>query len=190
MPGEQTFERVTDPADPNRCQAVHGSIGQCPYKAVEGSKYCIRHGANNVTDPPTASGITESRRKYLVAQWQDKIGKQADHAEIKNLSEEIGVLRMLLENKLDSCKTQMDLLMAGGAITQYVRDITVSVEKWHKIEMQTNQVMDKAQALDFVHALGDIISKYITDSEALRKISEAMIDEVARRTNYQLRRRD
>jgi hypothetical protein len=61
------WERVAED-DPNRCQAVDGA-GQCPYKAVEGTKYCPRHGANKTLATTKAEAI----RNYNLGKWRDRV---------------------------------------------------------------------------------------------------------------------
>jgi hypothetical protein len=177
------FERVAD-NDPRRCQSTHSSQ-QCPYKAVEGRNYCPRHLGSDQGEK------RESVKKYITAKWQDRIGSQADHPEIKNLNEEVGILRMTLEAKLNQCNDENMLLMYSSTLTTLVREIRDTVSHLHKIQMQTNSVLDRTQALDFVYKLGEIIFKEIGDlpgaPEMLKRISDAMIEDLNRRTNYGVR---
>ena len=44
---DRSITKVTDPADPNRCQGVF-SGGQCLNKAVPGCEYCMEIGRAHV----------------------------------------------------------------------------------------------------------------------------------------------
>ena len=59
------MERVTDPADPQRCKASDGN-GQC-WVRVEGSDYCRAHAG--AYQPPE-----KGMRQYLLAHAQDPPG--------------------------------------------------------------------------------------------------------------------
>lgn len=179
---DKAFTRA-DPFSKTRCQSIGGG-GQCPFEAVNGTQYCPRHQGSN-------KGDRESRRKYTSAKWMEKIGYQSTNPEIKELNEEIGILRMLVSSKLDACQDETELLMHSQQLTNLVREIGVLNEKWHKIQMQTNAVMDRTQALDFVQSIGEIIGEHIKhypdSSDILTKISNAMIDDLNRRTGPSLR---
>src|SRR6266576_3698583 len=103
--GDSKVEKVTYPADPNRCQAVFNE-GQCRNKAIFNGM-CQMHGAN--------IHLTQERKKearlYLSAMWKDRIGDQANHPKLKTLCEEVGILRMTLDKTLDSCKDDKELLL-------------------------------------------------------------------------------
>lgn len=186
------FQRV-EPDDPNRCQATHARF-QCPFRAVgsrirnpknpdeliwEGPKYCPRHsGTQQTTESKTAT-----TRIYLSALWKDKIGQQADHPKYKSLREEMGILRMTLDRKLDSCTDNTELLMYAGAITEMVREIGSLAKTAHAIEKDMGHLLDKPQAEAWIQELLGIISMYITDPATLQILAEDMILSLERRTS-------
>lgn len=183
---ENVFTRV-EADDPSRCQAT-GQHGQCPYRAVGsreaegepwiGSKYCPRHGGNKQSE-----GEKKQRSQmYLAALWQDKIGRQAYHPQYKSLREEMGILRMTLENRLGACKTDQDLLMYSGQITELVREIGKLAKVAHGIEKDLGHLLDKAQAEAWVQEIVGIISAFVSSPDDLQKISEDLIASLEART--------
>lgn len=169
------FERAPYPEHPNRCQAL-GGAGQCPFlgkKLDDGTyhKYCIRHAGQTLR-----TAEQKSLRMYAAAQWQVKIGAQADHPKIKSLREEIGILRMTLDAKLDSIKDEHDLILNTQSLTTLVREIRETADKCNKIEMATGQMLDRSQALSFVQEIIGIITCYLDDDpDILQMIAEDMI---------------
>ncbi len=160
------FKRV-EPDDPNRCQAVHAAF-QCPYKAVEGSKYCPRHGGNKKLE----SARKEEMRMYLSAKWQEKIGKQATNPRIKSLAEEIGIVRMTLEAKLNSIHDEKMLVMQASGIIGLVNSLKDLVKTWQHVEKVSGEVLDRNKMSLFVQDLVEILSRYIADPEILQMIGE------------------
>lgn len=168
------FTRVAED-DPNRCQAVHPGM-QCPFRATgdfvdgqwQGSKYCPRHGG---TSQLTAAK-REEKRMYLSAKWQEKIGRQVDHPKIKSLAEEVGIIRMTIEAKLESCKDDKDLLMSSHSLVSLVSTVKDLVKIWQHVEERTGQVLDRSTMNVFVSDLLEILMRYIDDPEILQMIGE------------------
>lgn len=182
------FVRCKSPDDPSRCQAV-GQHGQCPFMAMgsrengeapwQGSQYCPRHGGV-VHEQAKAK---ESARIYMAALWRDKIGQQANNPKIKSLREEMGILRMMVNEKLESLTERTQLLMNCGQVVEMVREIGKLAKTAHHIEKDMGQLMDKTQAEAWVQELLSIISRYIDDPDILLALSEDMIISLERRTN-------
>lgn len=175
------FERC-DAEDPRRCQGLsHKGGSQCPFKSVEGSKYCGRHGGNAILKTRAAA----NQRLYLLNEWNDRFGRQADHPKIKGLREELGVLRMVLETRLNNCKDDDELLMRSGQITDMVREIAKTAKICHALEMSLNIVLDKAQAQAWITEISEIIGMYLTEPEILEMAAQDMMDSLERHTSME-----
>lgn len=183
------LQRVADD-DPNRCQAVHASL-QCPFKATgtrfqtitngepawawNGPMYCPRHGGTTQKTQESTQNI----RMYLAARWQEKIGQQAYHPKYKSLREEMGILRMTLERRLDACSDDQSLLLYSGQITELVREIGKLAKVAHVIEKDMGHLLDKTQAEAWVQELLGIIGNYLPDPEILQFLSQDIIASLA-----------
>lgn len=186
MYDQDKWEKIKD-GDPNQCQATTAQ-GQCPFRAVgtlnqqtgiwDGAKYCPRHGGNS----GDAKQAKSEHRQYLSAMWQERIGFQADHPKIKSLREEIGILRMTLESKLNLCRDETELQMRAQSITELVREISKVVKTCHVLDRDMNTLLDKTQALEWVQELVTLIAQYVPEESTLADISKAMIDSLERRT--------
>jgi hypothetical protein len=170
---ENKFERC-EPDDPHRCQTVHADQ-QCPFRAVEGSKYCTRHGGN----------VGEKKRDmqlYMAALYKDRIGEHIEHPKVKTLREEIAILRITLDYTLEHCKNAKDVLLYSGKILELTREIAKIVVSCQKLEAAMGYVLDKSQALAWVQEVLDFITEEIKDPDKLQKLARQMIDSLDKRT--------
>lgn len=175
------FERVKDPTDPQRCQASSQSYGQCPFKALPETKYCPRHGGIQAEKRNEAKG----ERLYMLAEWATRFGRQADHPKLKSLREEVAVLRMTLEARLNKCKDEEELAMRAGGVVELVRELAKTVRTCHALEMSMGTVLDKPQAEAWVTEIGAILANYIEDPAILQMIAEDIIASLESKLNAQ-----
>lgn len=164
--------------DRNQCQAVHADF-QCPYRALGtrkddgtwiGASMCSRHAAghNHIEDQ-------RNLRLFRIVQWQDQINHQADHPKIKNLREEIGILRMTLQSKLETINTPMDLAMRSQSVGQLIREIRETIIAAHKLEISLGQLLDKSQAMELVNVLAQCVAQNVGDESIRQQISLDMV---------------
>lgn len=168
-------DKVTNPADPQRCQAVAGA-GQCEYRTtVPGGKYCVRHGGKKEQEKLQKEGV----RMYQSQVWQKRIGEMSDDPNVKTLRNEIGILRITLEATLNKCKEPEDLFMMASNIS----DLAVKIEKLVKscasLEENSGQLMDKSKAIAFAGQIVELIDrvtqKLIMDDD----LREKVVDEIS-----------
>lgn len=169
------WEKVTDPADPDRCQGVD-SRGQCVYKRIAPSNYCKRHGGNRAL----ASEEKQKIRNYNLTKWRNRVNMFADNPEVKSLREEIGILRMMLETILEKCKDENDLIMFCGKIQELVRDINKVVDSCHRLEERTGVLLDKPTILSLGDAIVSIISEHVPDGDVLDLLAIKLVETVAK----------
>jgi len=168
------IRRCNDPADPKRCQAVNAN-GQCNNRAAEGSTFCLAHGGNKAQESAQKAAL----RNYRKSKWLGRIHEHADGPAIKSLREEIGILRIILEEHLDKCNTEMDLILHSQAISDLVMKIEHIVVSCHKLEDKLKLVVDRSALLQFASMVIDIVASELAaldDSEALlTKISDGIL---------------
>lgn len=164
------IERV--PEDhPNRCQAS-GAKGQCINKAVPGGKYCLVHGGNKELNRQEKENI----RNYQLAKFKSAFLRQADSPVLKTLHEEVAILRMVLENQINKCKDDTDLMLNSHVIGELVVKIEKVVKSCHSLESSLGGVLDKGTLLTFSTKIIDIISREIEDTKTLNRISQGILD--------------
>jgi len=163
------FERC-EPEDPDRCQAV-GKSDQCPYKSMDGSKFCPRHGGNKAGNKEEKVQLRNLRitRAYRYAERAKELG---DSEHIKSVRDEIAILRLLLEERLEVCHVPADLLLASPVISDLILKIEKLVSSAHRLESNLGELLDKAAVVQLTGELIEIISK------GLQELTDNLIDEL------------
>lgn len=172
---ETTWERVSDPADPCRCQA-NAAHGQCMNKAVAPSEYCMAHGGNKAAEK---AEVAETRM-YNLGKWRSKTNKFQDHDKLKSLREEIGILRVCIDERMSMCQDVAELLLYSGPLTDMIMKVEKLVLSCNKIEYHLAGVLDKTQALQLGQEMVEIIGKHldtIVDKAALISKITAVVDD-------------
>jgi hypothetical protein len=168
MPIEQKLFKAEGSDDPRKC-ITEG----CPFLGAEGTDppLCVRHGANKQLDKAERENI----RLYRVAKWQGRIAELADSPKRKSLTEEVGVLRMVLEEVLNRCKTDEDIFMMSTRISELVRDIEKVVMSCSRLEATSGQTLDKVAAMNFATQVLEILGRHVP-VESLDPIAGELID--------------
>lgn len=164
--------KVENPDDPRRCQSnIQNS--QCPFRAERDSIYCHIH--QGISGP---KGFDNQMRNYRLAKWQARISEFADNNQVKSLREEIGILRMVLEEILSHCQDQDDIILYSSKIADHVVKIERVVTSCHKLEESTKLLLDKGKIIQLAGVMVEVIGKYILDVNLLDKISDDIVQTV------------
>lgn len=158
----ESLERIKYESDPRRCQAVTAQ-GQCINVSVPNGTRCIVHGGNKEMD----SEKQKSMKNYRLSKWQAQVEQKAESDNIKSLREEIGILRMVLEERLNRCHDAQDLVLQSGPISDMIMKINKVVASCHRLEGSLGQLLDKQAILQFASIIIGIISEELKGQEAL-----------------------
>lgn len=177
--------RATNPDDPNRCEHF-GPTGQCPLlratntqgEYVDGVIYCECHGgAKQLT-----SVNRETVRNYRLTIFKAQVARFADSSQIKSLREEIGIARMILEERLNQCQDALELLSHSSEISSLIGQINSVVTNCHKIEAGTGQLLDRTEVLNLVTQLVGIITEETLSLPLDEATRGAYLDRVSTRS--------
>jgi hypothetical protein len=162
--------RVKEEDDPERCQGK-GPGGQCWNRRVEGSDFCIYHSGGK-----TQSNIERQKvRNYRLAKFQNRFERHVTSPEIKSLRDEVAILRMSLEERLNQCKDEADLILQSGPIGDMIMKIDKVVLSCHKIETHMGQYLDKQALIHFASEVVAIISDEINDEVVVNHIADRIL---------------
>ncbi len=157
--------------DPERCQSIIKAgykAGQCDNKAFPGSKFCAVHGGNS--HPQSVE--KENIKIYNLTKWKAQLdSKLKDPDAVINLREEIGILRILIEERLNFCNDTTDILMHSSIIADLISRVERVIASCHKIEEKRGNLLDKDQLLQICTSIVAIIGKYITDDKVMSNIA-------------------
>ena len=148
--------KIKDPTDPNRCQAVTAN-GQCTNTTTPHSNYCAIHGGNKAEVREQKTRL----RNYQLQQYRQRTAELSSSNEIKSLRDEIGILRMMLEQRINSCSTDSDLMVAAPAIGDMVMKVERLVTSCHKLEGQLGNHLDKQVLISFAQQVIQCISNHV-----------------------------
>lgn len=173
---ENKFIRCAED-DPRRCQAViRGSqAGQCFYKAVDNCDYCPMHGGGKQENLNKKAALAG----YRLTQYGERVGDFANSPEIKNLREEIGIVRMTLETLLNSLQGTNQLLIHIDKITNLVNQIQKLVSAAQVLEEKNNNLLDRKVVIVIADSIVTLIGQYITDPDELNEIGTKICESIA-----------
>lgn len=163
-----TISKIKDEFDPNRCQATIRNSGQCLNKQHPGSNYCLAHGGNRAAD----SNFKKAKRMYQLRTYNKRLQELEQSEKSQSLREEVAILRMTLEEKLNKCETETDLLMQAGPISDLILKIEKVVTSCTKLDILLENHLDKQAVVTFAQSVIRIISETIHDKDKLRSISD------------------
>ncbi len=164
MAEEADYQRVADDA-PNRCQGITGK-GQCQMAAMPGHSRCRIHGG------AMHGQAKKEIRNYRLGKHQARVEEFADNDKVKSLREEIGIIRMVLEEVVNKCNEAIDLQINAGRIMSLVAQVNVLVTSCHKLEASTGLLLDKTQILQLADVLTAIMARYVEDEAALDLVAQ------------------
>lgn len=193
-PVEQKLFRCAED-DPDRCQADGtGGQGQCRFLSVRG---IIRQGLSEIygTDPAEAATncpkhkgeaqqkAAEKRRvhDYAAGKWQEQLSKHTDSQNLLTLYGEIGILRLMLENLLQQCESEQDLIMYSTRAADLAVKLDKLVSSCDRLESKRKLSLDKPTAIIFASNIVEIITEYVEPEqldELTDKIFQALSDTI------------
>ena len=170
-----SFERVPYAEHERRCQGMaHGD--QCWFFAVENGTNCMMHGGNKQLE----SQRKKSLKNYQLTMFRAKLERHSGSTEIKSLRDEIGILRMVMETRLNHCKDETDLILQSGPIADLVIKIDKLVCSCHRLEGSLGELLDKTSVLQFANVIIGIISDADIGPEVMNKIADRILVEVGK----------
>ena len=166
---EAKWERVGED-DPNRCQGVT-SKGQCHLKAVENSKFCPAHGGNRAFQAAKAQEL----RNYHLSKYKARVGELGNSEGLSSLRDEIAILRMLIEERLNQCQDTHDLMMMSGPLADLIMKVEKVVTSCNRLESKLGNLLDRSKVLQLAQVIVQIIGSHIHDENLLDVISNDIL---------------
>ncbi len=175
MAVDNKFERCHE-NDPNRCQGITKgqSAGQCPYRAVENSKFCPMHGGS----PRVELNRKAEVARYRLGQYQSRMEEFSSDTEIKNLREEIGIVRMVLENVITQCKSANQLLLYSTNIQSLVGQVANLIKVAQSLEEKNNNLLDRKVVIVIADSIVTIVGEYINDPDKLNEVGTRICESI------------
>jgi hypothetical protein len=160
-----------DPDDPNRCKRFIG-LKQCQFVSVPGSDYCILHGGAGVANAVKKANTYQ----YRLAKYRARAGELINSSQLKDLREEVAVLRILLEERFNACDNASELILHSSTMGDLVMKINTLVTSCHKLDTLLGTTLDKSTLLGMAEQIINIIAKHVKDSSTIEYISKDIAD--------------
>ncbi len=152
--------------DPDRCHGTNAGTAQCKYKRIPPSHYCPIHGG-------LGNQGLEKRAKlanYKLQQYSERVGELATSPEIKSLREEIGIVRMVLENILNQCTSANLLLTYTDKLSSLAGQISRLIETAQKLEERNSNLLDRKVVIVIADQIIDTIKLFVKDPDELLEV--------------------
>jgi len=165
-----TITKVDSPDDPDRCQAVN-THGQCLNKATKTGGYCPAHGGNKAIN----ADKKERKRLYDLSRYRSRLEEMdSPNQNVKNLREEIGILRIVMEEIINRCDGPVDMLANAPKISDLATKIGKLVTQCHSIDKSLGQYLDKNEIVQIAQEMVGVIAGVVTDADDLTIIIEGI----------------
>lgn len=165
------------PEHPDRCQGIRHNQGQCTNLSAPHSSFCLCHGGNKGAEAVEKRSLSN----YRLTKWQARLEEKVGKSELKSLRDEIGILRVLMEETLNKCTTNMDLILQSSKISDLAMKIEKLVASCHKLEGSMGKLMDKSAILQFASEIVEIIGRELQGDETkISAIGEQIFTAVGR----------
>jgi hypothetical protein len=139
---------------------------------MPGVSNCAVHGGGAQTKAIEKQDISN----YRLAKWQTQLEQQTSSPGIMSLRDEIGISRIVMQETLDRCHTQFDIVASSQRILELVRTISSTVEKCHKMENSMGQLLNKEAIKRLASQFIAIIDAEELPEAVLHRISEKILE--------------
>lgn len=159
------------PDAPDRCQAIGKTGNQCMYQAMEGSDKCRLHGNENVL-------VRRKARNYMLQRYGQRVDILTQNPNFKSLREEIALLRVCMEEIVNSCTDADDIILNSSKISQLVRDIQITMLSAQKLEERLKILIDKETLMILSDKIITVITQNVTDPDQLARIAKGIAEAI------------
>lgn len=174
--------RVTDAADPTRCQG-QSLDGQCWNESAPGDTRCPHHGGRDKMIP------AEKRMYQLTkARFRDRLTQMMDHDEVKTLREEIGLTRILIEEIWNACDdTPAEIMKSCGTLNGLMLTLERLIKTAHSTEQSLGLLLAKPTVIlvaqQIVTMLSEELREYPDFEDTIDRVTTRMLNTIEHVSN-------
>ena len=154
--------------DSSRCQGSTGK-GPCCYKQAPNSQFCPLHGGSR---GGAVAERTELRNYKLSGVYGDRAKEIASGSCVKNLADEIALMRAALETVFNSIKSDNDMLLYMDKINKLTDGINKLVVSWQKLEVANKELLGRDTVLRIFDQLMEKIVELVSDPDVVLQLAE------------------
>lgn len=133
-----------------------------------------------------ANRVEVTRRKaalanYRLKLWNERVGEKSGSPELKNLRDEIGITRVLLEEIINSIdpadKTSIGLAQPG--IMSCLDRVESLVNSCHKLDKDMGAMLTEAEAQTVVQSLVELVSNALSSANLPVDVHAKIVDQIS-----------
>lgn len=180
---DEAFERV-EPGSVEQCLGKSALLGQCRMRRLEGSRFCHSHGGEQTV----ARARKAATSAYNLTKYHHEVNQFANHEMIFSLRDEIGLVRVMIQELFNSCNGPADLVIHSSRLSQLIGQANKLVLDAQRSESQLGELLDRAA----IQALADKIVSIISDVVPIEQMDRvvalvggAIGEAVATRTKHE-----
>jgi len=179
---EERVQTLLPTDSPDRCQKI-SRTNQCirpRLRLSDGtlSEFCEGCGGN----AEQSNLDKENLSLYHLEKYKNRTDNLTTHKQSKSLANEIGILRMLLEKVLTSCKTDDEVLMRTPQMMMIMDKLTKTIPSSHKLDMSLGNTFSLYTANQLADEIIRIVDDHIEDKDIVTTIALDIGEAIERAT--------
>jgi hypothetical protein len=174
------MDRVTDPADPERCQGI-APDGQCRNKREPGFDRCF------VCTRGQSMALVNETQLYNLAEARHRLAQLAEHDPLHALREAIALSIRLTEKRFNLIANDAEFLRAYGEINMLLLTRERLVKSAHVIEQELGVLLGKPTVLRLgqlvIHFASEELKAIPDYSNVMERISDQIFQAITAASN-------
>ena len=143
-----------------QCHREAAIVDGVPVKNHQGEYRCPLHGSAVIT-----SNNRKAANNLRLSRYHTRLHEKGGGDAIKDLRDEVGVLRILLEDLVNA--PTFNVLLMYRQVSDLVVKIQGCVGAMHKIEKESNELLAKDDVLEFAGEIMLILNDELKDSPGI-----------------------
>lgn len=132
----------------------------------------MKHGGAFVRRRKKLKGL----RNYRLNQYQQRADQLVESEKLKDLRDEVAILRILLEERFNACGNASELILHSNSIADLVVKINTLVTSCQKLDMQLGDMLNRETVLEMADKITALLSEELDDTEMMERISAGMVE--------------
>lgn len=139
----------------------------CDKDAIDGCTLCEIHKSRK-----------QAKLEVYGTRWAAKIQSKVDVSRVANLREEVAIVRMMLEARLNLIKSEEELVIHSQALGDLTLKIEKLVASCHKFDKETQTLLAKEDLMRMIEQVIAVVSEEVKDADLLLRISDRIAKEI------------
>lgn len=149
--------------DPHACDQCHSFL------AMPGSTRCPIHPLSTDSEISQQRNALYNLKKTAVAA---RLSVMKNHPEARTLTNELGMLRLTLEELINRCADDYDLVINEAAISRLITTIQATLTSNVKLEERVGELLSVDHVVTLVQMFFEIVKEFVTNPDDQEVIAD------------------